>query len=34
MILTGAAFMDHAVAFERGWSNEAKAGRELVDRYF
>ncbi|KAJ6428863.1 hypothetical protein OIU84_020503 [Salix udensis] len=34
MILTGAAFMDHTVAFERYWSNEAKAGRELVDRYF
>jgi hypothetical protein len=34
MILTGAAFMDHTVAFERYWSKEAKAGRELVDRYF
>ncbi|KAJ6773077.1 GLUCOSAMINE INOSITOLPHOSPHORYLCERAMIDE TRANSFERASE 1 [Salix koriyanagi] len=34
MILTGAAFVDHAVAFERYWSNKAEAGRELVDRYF
>ncbi|KAL3649670.1 Glucosamine inositolphosphorylceramide transferase 1 [Castilleja foliolosa] len=34
MILTGAAFMDRQVAFERYWSEEATAGRVLVDRYF
>ncbi|KAJ4971522.1 hypothetical protein NE237_004621 [Protea cynaroides] len=34
MILTGAAFLDSKVAFERYWSDEAKAGRMLVDKYF
>ncbi|XP_044508022.1 glucosamine inositolphosphorylceramide transferase 1-like [Mangifera indica] len=34
MILTGAAFMDHQLAFKRYWSEEAKAGRELVDKCF
>jgi hypothetical protein len=34
MILTGAAFIDRTLAFERYWSSEAKAGRELVDGYF
>ncbi|TXG49389.1 hypothetical protein EZV62_025264 [Acer yangbiense] len=34
MILTGAAFIDSKVAFNRYWSEEAKAGRELVDKYF
>uniref|UniRef100_A0A5B6ZHR0 Glucosamine inositolphosphorylceramide transferase 1 n=1 Tax=Davidia involucrata TaxID=16924 RepID=A0A5B6ZHR0_DAVIN len=34
MILTGAAFIDSQVAFERYWSEEAKAGREVVDKYF
>ncbi|KAJ6892542.1 hypothetical protein NC651_025672 [Populus alba x Populus x berolinensis] len=34
MILTGAAFIDRTLAFERYWSSEAKAGRELVDSYF
>ncbi|KAF9597045.1 hypothetical protein IFM89_015236 [Coptis chinensis] len=34
MILTGAAFIDKNFAFKRYWSEEAKAGRELVDRYF
>ncbi|XP_010243162.1 PREDICTED: glycosyltransferase family protein 64 protein C5-like isoform X2 [Nelumbo nucifera] len=34
MILTGAAFVDSKVAFERYWSEEAKAGREVVDKYF
>ncbi|KAL9388450.1 hypothetical protein Peur_017055 [Populus x canadensis] len=34
MILTGAAFIDRTLAFERYWSSEAKAGRDLVDRYF
>lgn len=34
MILTGAAFIDTQVAFKRYWSDEAKAGRELVDKYF
>ncbi|GLT66757.1 hypothetical protein SLA2020_391060 [Shorea laevis] len=34
MILTGAAFIDSQVAFMRYWSEEAKAGRELVDKYF
>ncbi|XP_073005993.1 glucosamine inositolphosphorylceramide transferase 1 [Typha latifolia] len=34
MILTGAAFMDHQLAFERYWSEEAKIGRETVDKYF
>ncbi|KAI3458895.1 hypothetical protein Pfo_015558 [Paulownia fortunei] len=34
MILTGAAFMDSQVAFERYWSKEAATGRALVDSYF
>lgn len=34
MILTGAAFIDSRLAFERYWSEEAKEGRELVDKYF
>ncbi|KAF8397794.1 hypothetical protein HHK36_016717 [Tetracentron sinense] len=34
MVLTGAAFIDSKVAFERYWSEEAKAGREVVDKYF
>ncbi|XP_042479116.1 glucosamine inositolphosphorylceramide transferase 1-like [Macadamia integrifolia] len=34
MVLTGAAFIDSEVAFKRYWSEEAKAGREVVDKYF
>lgn len=34
MILTGAAFIDSQIAFERYWSEEAKAGREVVEKYF
>lgn len=34
MILTGAAFIDNRVAFERYWSKEAAYGRALVDSYF
>ncbi|KAL5976520.1 Glucosamine inositolphosphorylceramide transferase 1 [Asimina triloba] len=34
MILTGAAFIDSQVAFKRYWSEEARKGRELVDKYF
>ncbi|RZC78850.1 hypothetical protein C5167_003060 [Papaver somniferum] len=34
MILTGAAFIDHRVAFQRYWSEEAKEGRDFVDKYF
>ncbi|GAB4836331.1 Glucosamine inositolphosphorylceramide transferase 1 [Ancistrocladus abbreviatus] len=34
MILTGAAFMDSQLAFERYWSEEARAGRKVVDKYF
>ncbi|XP_052199425.1 glucosamine inositolphosphorylceramide transferase 1-like [Diospyros lotus] len=34
MILTGAAFIDSQWAFEKYWSEEAKAGREVVDKYF
>ncbi|PIN14380.1 Acetylglucosaminyltransferase EXT2/exostosin 2 [Handroanthus impetiginosus] len=34
VILTGAAFIDSRVAFERYWSKEAAAGRALVDSYF
>ncbi|KAL3649960.1 Glucosamine inositolphosphorylceramide transferase 1 [Castilleja foliolosa] len=34
MILTGAAFLDGRVAFGRYWSEDAKAGREVVDGYF
>ncbi|VFQ63432.1 unnamed protein product [Cuscuta campestris] len=34
VILTGAAFVDGQLAFERYWSEEAKVGREVVDRQF
>ncbi|XVF82957.1 hypothetical protein PTKIN_Ptkin16aG0093700 [Pterospermum kingtungense] len=34
MILTGAAFIDSQAAFERYWSEQAKVGREVVDKYF
>ncbi|XP_077220207.1 glucosamine inositolphosphorylceramide transferase 1-like isoform X2 [Tasmannia lanceolata] len=34
MILTGAAFIDTRFAFEKYWSEEAKEGREVVDKYF
>lgn len=34
MILTGAAFIDAKMAFERYWSKEAAAGREMVDKVF
>ncbi|KAL6125601.1 hypothetical protein ACLB2K_073657 [Fragaria x ananassa] len=34
MILTGAAFLDSQVAFERYWSEEASQGRDLVDKFF
>ncbi|KAL8538755.1 hypothetical protein ACS0TY_000676 [Phlomoides rotata] len=34
MILTGAAFIDARVAFERYWSEEAAPGRVIVDRFF
>ncbi|KAK4754551.1 hypothetical protein SAY87_002655 [Trapa incisa] len=34
MILTGAAFIDLRLAFERYWSAEAKTGREIVDKFF
>ncbi|CAK9159604.1 unnamed protein product [Ilex paraguariensis] len=34
VILTGAAFIDSQVAFKRYWSEEATAGRALVDKYF
>ncbi|XP_040378289.1 glucosamine inositolphosphorylceramide transferase 1-like [Oryza brachyantha] len=34
MVLTGAAFMDHGVAFKRYWSKEAEVGRQIVDSFF
>ncbi|VFQ83679.1 unnamed protein product [Cuscuta campestris] len=34
MILTGAAFLDARTAFRRYWSEEASAGREVVDAVF
>ncbi|XP_015941198.1 glucosamine inositolphosphorylceramide transferase 1 [Arachis duranensis] len=34
MILTGAAFIDSQLAFKRYWSEEAKQGREVVDKLF
>ncbi|XP_071721828.1 LOW QUALITY PROTEIN: glucosamine inositolphosphorylceramide transferase 1-like [Rutidosis leptorrhynchoides] len=34
IILTGAAFIDTQFAFTKYWSDEAKAGRDLVDEYF
>nr|XP_017253562.1 PREDICTED: glycosyltransferase family protein 64 protein C5 isoform X2 [Daucus carota subsp. sativus] len=33
MILTGAAFIDTELAFNMYWSEKAKAGREIVDKY-
>uniref|UniRef100_A0A804M226 Glucosamine inositolphosphorylceramide transferase 1 n=1 Tax=Zea mays TaxID=4577 RepID=A0A804M226_MAIZE len=34
IILTGAAFMDHELAFKRYWSKEAEIGRQIVDSFF
>jgi hypothetical protein len=34
IILTGAAFMDHELAFKRFWSKEAGIGRQIVDNLF
>ncbi|GMG99453.1 hypothetical protein Nepgr_001293 [Nepenthes gracilis] len=34
MILTGAAFMDNQLAFRRYWSEQARPGRMVVDKYF
>ncbi|KAJ0982966.1 hypothetical protein J5N97_011221 [Dioscorea zingiberensis] len=34
MILTGAAFIDGKLAFDRYWSEQAKEGREFVDKKF
>lgn len=34
MILTGAAFMDHGLAFMRYWSKEAEFGRQMVNNFF
>ncbi|CAN6441738.1 unnamed protein product [Victoria cruziana] len=34
MILTGAAFMDGEIAFKRYWSEMAKEGRVMVDKFF
>uniref|UniRef100_A0ACD6A4B1 Uncharacterized protein n=1 Tax=Avena sativa TaxID=4498 RepID=A0ACD6A4B1_AVESA len=34
MILTGAAFMDHGLAFRRYWSKKAEVGRNTVDSFF
>ncbi|XP_076918717.1 glucosamine inositolphosphorylceramide transferase 1-like [Bidens hawaiensis] len=34
MILTGAAFVDHDVAFGRYWGREAEVGRGMVDEVF
>ncbi|KAK4798896.1 hypothetical protein SAY86_024261 [Trapa natans] len=34
MILTGAAFIDLRLASERYWGDDAKAGREMVDKLF
>nr|XP_043613491.1 glucosamine inositolphosphorylceramide transferase 1 [Erigeron canadensis] len=34
MILTGAVFIDHDVAFKRYWSDEAELGRKTVDEVF
>ncbi|PUZ37569.1 hypothetical protein GQ55_9G130100 [Panicum hallii var. hallii] len=34
IILTGAAFMDHELAFKRYWSEEAELGRQVVDSFF
>ncbi|KAF8681828.1 hypothetical protein HU200_045269 [Digitaria exilis] len=34
IILTGAAFMDHGLAFKRYWSKEAEVGRKIVDSFF
>ncbi|KAJ1294138.1 hypothetical protein BS78_01G122900 [Paspalum vaginatum] len=34
IILTGASFMDHDLAFNRYWSKEAEIGRHVVDSFF
>lgn len=34
MILTGAAFMDSEMAFQRYWSEDARVGRKVVDKKF
>lgn len=34
MILTGAAFMDSQSAFQKYFSDKAKEGRDIVDKYF
>uniref|UniRef100_A0A0E0D4N2 Uncharacterized protein n=1 Tax=Oryza meridionalis TaxID=40149 RepID=A0A0E0D4N2_9ORYZ len=34
MVLTGAAFMDHGLAFKKYWSKEAEVGRQIVDSFF
>ncbi|GAB4842211.1 Glucosamine inositolphosphorylceramide transferase 1 [Ancistrocladus abbreviatus] len=34
MILKGAAFIDSQLAFKRYWSEEARPGRMVVDKYF
>ncbi|CAH2041888.1 unnamed protein product [Thlaspi arvense] len=34
MILTGAAFVDQDLAFGRYWSETARVGRAMVDKYF
>ncbi|CAL4926709.1 unnamed protein product [Urochloa decumbens] len=34
IILTGAAFVDHELAFKRYWSKEAEIGRKIVDSFF
>ncbi|KAL5064868.1 hypothetical protein RYX36_026605 [Vicia faba] len=34
MILTGASFIDSKRAFKRYWGEEAKQGREIVDKLF
>jgi Glycosyl transferase family 64 domain len=34
MILTGAAFIDHEMAFNMYWSSKAKPGREIVEKLF
>ncbi|KAM0852868.1 hypothetical protein ACQ4PT_051472 [Festuca glaucescens] len=34
MILTGAAFLDHGLAFKRYWNEKAEVGRKTVDSFF
>ncbi|KAJ4769451.1 Glycosyltransferase family protein [Rhynchospora pubera] len=34
MILTGAAFIDHEMAFSSYWSSKAKPGRDMVEKLF